>query len=272
MIDINWNNIRCIDSSQQNGFEEFICQLARKQKIENAEKFIRIGKPDGGVEGYWICKDGSEICWQAKFFTSAISNSQWNQINSSVKTVLNTHKNLKKYIICFPHDLSDGRNNQKGKKIKSEFDKWNECVENWTSESRKKGMNVEFCYWGSSELIKKVQNTEYSRFINFWFDTSFLSDSFIDNFNSRMIKNLGPKYFKDIDIKVPFYSVQHWIDRDEEFYNELNTIYLEVNSYINKLIDDNNRIYFSYVEELGFRIIKEKLYKTNKHVFIEREA
>jgi len=29
---------------------------------------------------------------------------------------------------------------------------------------------------------------------------------------------------------------------------------------------------FSYVEELGFRIIKEKLYKTNKHVFIEREA
>lgn len=250
MIDINWNNIRCVDSSQQNGFEEFICQLARKQKIDNAEKFIRIGKPDGGVEGYWICKDGSEICWQAKFFTSAISNSQWNQINSSVKTVLNTHKNLKKYIICFPHDLSDGRNNQKGKKIKSEFDKWNECLEKWTSESRKKGMNVEFCYWGSSELIKKLQNTEYSSFINFWFDTSFLSDSFIDNFNSRMIKNLGPKYFKDIDIKVPFYSVQHWIDRDEEFYNELNTIYLEVNSYINKLIDDNNRIYFSYVEEL----------------------
>ena len=94
MIDINWNNIRCIDSSQQNGFEEFICQLARKQKIDNAEKFIRIGKPDGGVEGYWICKDCSEICWQAKFFTSAISNSQWNQINSSVITVLNTHKNL----------------------------------------------------------------------------------------------------------------------------------------------------------------------------------
>ena len=29
---------------------------------------------------------------------------------------------------------------------------------------------------------------------------------------------------------------------------------------------------FSYVEELGFSIYKEKKYKTNKHVFLEREA
>lgn len=29
---------------------------------------------------------------------------------------------------------------------------------------------------------------------------------------------------------------------------------------------------FSYVDELGFSIIKEKIYKTNKHVFLEREA
>ena len=29
---------------------------------------------------------------------------------------------------------------------------------------------------------------------------------------------------------------------------------------------------FSYVEELGFSVIKEKIYKTNKHIFLEREA
>ena len=29
---------------------------------------------------------------------------------------------------------------------------------------------------------------------------------------------------------------------------------------------------FSYVSELGFSIVKEKTYKTNKHVFIEKEA
>ena len=29
---------------------------------------------------------------------------------------------------------------------------------------------------------------------------------------------------------------------------------------------------FSYVEELGFSVIKEKIYTTNKHIFLEREA
>lgn len=29
---------------------------------------------------------------------------------------------------------------------------------------------------------------------------------------------------------------------------------------------------FSYIGELGFVIIKEKIYKTNKHIFLEREA
>ena len=29
---------------------------------------------------------------------------------------------------------------------------------------------------------------------------------------------------------------------------------------------------FSYVKELGFSIIKEKMYKTNKHIFLEKEA
>ncbi len=29
---------------------------------------------------------------------------------------------------------------------------------------------------------------------------------------------------------------------------------------------------FSYVEELGFSVIKEKVYKTNKHLFLERKA
>ena len=28
----------------------------------------------------------------------------------------------------------------------------------------------------------------------------------------------------------------------------------------------------SYVDELGFSIVKEKIYKTNKHIFLEREA
>ena len=251
MINVNWHNIRSIDGSQQKGFEEFICQLAKKQKILNSEQFIRVGTPDGGVEGYWICNDGSEIGWQAKFFTDSFSTSQWKQIDFSVRTVLSTHKRLRKYIICFPYDFPDARNMRKGKRTKSAFDTWNDYVAEWKLECQKAGMEVEFSYWGCFELVEILQTSDYSTFINFWFDKSFLSDKFIDDFNSRMIKNLGPRYFKDINIQVPFYEVQHWIDRDEVFYDTLNNLYNDVSSLLAELTNVNNQKYSTFIVSLN---------------------
>jgi hypothetical protein len=59
---MNWNNIGTIEKSQQNGFEEFVCQLAAKEKIPNQKKFVRIGKPDAGKECYWELEDGTLHC------------------------------------------------------------------------------------------------------------------------------------------------------------------------------------------------------------------
>jgi len=251
MVNLDWHNIHSINGSQQDGFEEFICQLAGKQKYENKKQFIRKGRPDGGVECFLIFNDDSEIAWQAKFFTDTFSTSQWNQINSSVKTALSTHNNLKKYIVCFPYDFPDARNKRKGKQTKSAFEKWNDYVGKWTFECEKRGMNVEFSYWGSSELIQILQDSDYASFLNFWFNKSFLSDKFIDDFNARMIKNLGPRYFKDIDVKIPFYAVQHWIDRDEVFYETLNNLYKDISSLLDDLTKFNNHTYSSFVVSLN---------------------
>lgn len=38
------------------------------------------------------------------------------------------------------------------------------------------------------------------------------------------------------------------------------------------VVEASNHTDFSYVEEAGFQIFKEKCYKTNKHVFLERAA
>ena len=56
---MNWNNIRTIEKTQHNGFEELICQLAAKEKIPEQKRFARIGKPDGGKECFWELEDGS---------------------------------------------------------------------------------------------------------------------------------------------------------------------------------------------------------------------
>ena len=98
---INWHDIRSFDGSQRDGFEELTCQLARKEKILNTKKFIRKGKPDAGVECFWILENGDEWAWQAKYFTASISNTQWGELDSSIETALDKHPNLKNIIFLY---------------------------------------------------------------------------------------------------------------------------------------------------------------------------
>lgn len=48
---MNWNNIISLDGSQNNAFEELVCQLA-SLNFSKSGKFIKVGNPDGGVECY----------------------------------------------------------------------------------------------------------------------------------------------------------------------------------------------------------------------------
>ena len=54
MLNLDFNQIRPLNGSANDGFEEFVCQLARKEEISCAKRFVRNGKPDGGVECCWI--------------------------------------------------------------------------------------------------------------------------------------------------------------------------------------------------------------------------
>ena len=52
VVDINFKSIREYDGSQQNGFEELVCQLARLNPPKDAKTFIRKegAGGDAGVE------------------------------------------------------------------------------------------------------------------------------------------------------------------------------------------------------------------------------
>ena len=127
MLNVDFNNIRPINGSANDGFEEFVCQLAHKEGIPCTEKFVRNGKPDGGVECYWILDDGSEVAWQVKYFCKSFDNSQYQQIDGSVKEALKAHPTLKRYIIAVPIDPSDahiaGRMSMK-ERIDSYVERW----------------------------------------------------------------------------------------------------------------------------------------------------
>ncbi|MCU0239014.1 MAG: hypothetical protein MUC29_06195, partial [Pyrinomonadaceae bacterium] len=126
-MSIDWKNLRILDGSQQTAFEELCCQLARLEVFPKDAKFYRKGTPDAGVECYWKLSSEKEVAWQAKFFLSPPSDNQWSDIDDSVKTALEKHPKLSKYIICLPINRPDARIENR----KSCMEKWNDRVEKW---------------------------------------------------------------------------------------------------------------------------------------------
>ena len=214
---MNWNSIRPLDGSQQEGFEELVCQLARKEKIKNQKEYIRKGKPDAGVECYWILEDSTEIAWQAKYFLASPSANQWGQIDKSVQTVLKKHPNLKTYYIAIPNDPADARIDNED----SMLDKWNDRVEKWKGWAEEKGMDVEFIPWWSSDMIEKLQRSENTGLTYYWFNKEEFTDEWTSRINEQAIKALGKRYTPEVHVELDISKVFDGISRDEHFEKQV---------------------------------------------------
>ena len=147
MYNFNWHNIISLDSSQNNAFEELVCQLAKKEPIEQKKEYIKVGNPDGGVECYVVLDDDNEIGFQAKWFSSTPQETQWNQIEKSFKTALDKHPKTIQYYVAIPLDRADPRKDNQ----QWFMDKWNEKVQKWKQFAKDKYCkDIDIVYWGSS--------------------------------------------------------------------------------------------------------------------------
>lgn len=209
MVNLDFNNIRPIKGSKSEGFEEFVCQLARKETIPYAKKFVRNGKPDGGIECYWILEDGSEVVWQAKYFCNAFDDSQYQQIDGSVKRALNSHPNLRRYIITVPTDPSDahitGRMSMK-ERIDGYVDRWLEI-----------NPHMSFEFWWASDLIERIQNPSNQGMLRFWFGECEFTDEDLIQFNEASIKDLGKRYTPKLNVEVDAVQYFEVLSRGKSF-------------------------------------------------------
>ena len=209
MNSINWNNIRPLNGSQNAGFEELCTQLARLEKPGNAQ-FTRTGNPDAGVEGYCVLLSGDEWGWQAKYFFS-LGPSQWAQIDDSVETALDKHPRMKRYYVCVPIDRPDARIPGHT----SSMDRWNQRVQKWVGWAQQRNMQVEFEWWGASELVARLSQPQQIGRLYYWFGNhGFDQDWFL--------KRLA----EAIDAAGPRYSPQHHVELDiaESFENFARTV------------------------------------------------
>ena len=179
------------------GFEELCAQLARSESPPTA-RFKRKGIPDAGVECYCVLPDGNEWAWQAKYFDQ-LGDSQFSQIDESVKTALEKHPSLIQYFVCVPLDRPDARLPNR----KSAMQRWEDHVAKWNAWAAELGRTVDFVWWGSSELIERLARSENIGRVFFWFNEPAFDEPWFKARLNEAIRAAGPRYTPEIHLDVP---------------------------------------------------------------------
>ncbi|MBU7046922.1 MAG: ATP-binding protein [Theionarchaea archaeon] len=223
-MSINWKDLRPLNNSQNDAFQELCRQLARCEKVRPGSIFIAKGNPDAGVECFWKFPDEDEWGWQAKFFRSPPDAGQWGQIDKSVKKALEKHPRLIRFTICLPIDRPDQRNGTK----RSSMDMWNNHVKKWNGWAQEKGMSVEFEYWGEHEILERLSLDEHRGRFYFWFNKEFFSKQWFEDHVEEVISCVEPRHTPELNIELPIANLFDGLGLTSRFYTLMRDLYGEM--------------------------------------------
>lgn len=209
-FNLDWKSIRPLNGSQDKGFEELCAQLARYE-IPSNSRFFRKGTTDAGVECFAVLDDLSEWGWQAKYFDK-LAEDQYKQIDESVRTALNKHPKLTKYIICVPYDRPDAR----VKNQTSSLDKWEQHEKKWIAWATEKSMCVEFVFRGSHELLELLAHEQHIGRVRFWFNREGFDTNWFELRLSESIQTAGPRYTPELHLELPMEEQFDLLGRSEK--------------------------------------------------------
>src|SRR5579884_2035386 len=210
---LDWNSIRPLNGGRDKGFEELCAQLASAESPDGS-RFVRKGSPDAGVECYTILPDSSEWGWQSKYFDS-LGDSQWSQIDESIKTALEKHPKLVRYYVCLPFDFADARTTGR----KSAKDRWDEHVEKWRKWGSDRPRQVEFVYWGSHELLDRLARPQHIGRTRFWFEARYFDSAWFKARLDEALLTAGPRYTPEVHIDLPIAQQFEAFGRTDAFFN-----------------------------------------------------
>ena len=217
---VNWHNIRTHNGSQYGGFEELCTQLARSEKprIPKATKFRRLGNPDGGIECYWEDSDGNKYGWQAKYYPANqnpdkyyLKNIRWGDITKSIKTALKEHPELTRYYVCVPKDLTLNTD----KTWKRQVIKWKALAKSKTCR------DVEFIWWGVSELTDKLNQSEHAGRLLYWFNEHRFDNDWFKKRVEGAIKTAGPRYTPKLHVGLPIVDKLDNLGRTDHYVKKI---------------------------------------------------
>ena len=234
-IDVDFARLRPWGRGQDTAFEELSCQIARAKAVNRGHQFVRLGTPDGGVEGYEIDADGNEHGLQAKFFLGKPTSSQWNAVFSSIKRALEKHPQLIELTIAMAADREDPR-----KPHEQWFmDEWNQNQKKWIDHAEALGRTVTFPFMGKSEIADAMSLEEHAGRYRWWFDQHLLSGRWLNDHLEEVIGQVGPRYNRQLTVDVPADRQLGRFARLPGLLLELNGLAVEASDLVTKLASAN---------------------------------
>lgn len=240
-VQIRFDAIREHEGDQRKAFEEFVCQLAKRDRVPQAYEYRRVegAGGDGGVECYWLRPDGTKRGYQAKYFlaTKAID---WRQVDKSVKVALEKHPSLTEYVVAFACDLTD-RSGSKGKGGTG-WEKWEARRLKWHKWAASKGRSVTFVPWAKSEMVDAVVSSPDGRgLVLYWFDKQVFDQRWFQDLFDRIQADLGERFQPQDHVGVDVAKGFSGLRRDRHFLDHLSAWFRDLPP-LDRVVSAINRI------------------------------
>ena len=195
-MDIDFRSIVPRRGSQREAFEDLCCLLARRT-VPEGSSFSRLhgAGGDGGVECVAHLPDGTCIGWQAKFVFGI--DSLLRQATRSLRTALNVHPEITRYVICFPFNLT-GPTARRGRSGTEKFEEWRE---DQIPGDRADRLAVED--WPASKIDELLLSHDVSGGIRqFFFDKTILTPQWFTDHLNTAEDIAGPRYNPKLNVET----------------------------------------------------------------------
>jgi hypothetical protein len=216
---LNWNNLRPHLGDLRSSFEALIAAMAEWEftgRVSDGWRFIRNGRPDGGVECFWQAPEGDQHAFQAKFFTSALGPIQWRQLDESFEQAFSKYPRLKSFTVCMPLELP----HSPASTGKTSREKWEATRTRWEEKARRSKRQISVELWDGHALLTRLSTQANEGLVRFFFDASVLTADSVRLCLDRQIAYSGMRYQPTLHVEVEPESAFDWLVHSEPFRNE----------------------------------------------------
>jgi hypothetical protein len=199
---MDFKNFKTYSDSPQNAFETFCTQLferyLRRKYGSDLIKFrvVNGAGGDGGIEAYGELKNGDLIAVQAKWFITAMQDSQIIQIEKSIDAALKLRKRVVEYIICVPRSLNSTKIG-KGKVPVANTEE--SRVEQLNAKTKLSYSNTTFTWWFEQDMQNELLEGDNEGMNKFWFERDVVTHKqLVDQFELEKAGWIDKRYIPEL--------------------------------------------------------------------------